>query len=45
MKTLTPNEQQMFLGFANNQTQLSLWTPIWAFDEFIPDLDVIGLIG
>ena len=42
IKTLTPNEQKMFLGFANEQTQLGLWNPIWAFKEFIPDLDVTG---
>ena len=44
LNQLTPAEQKLFLGFANRQSQMSLWVPIWAFDHFVPDLDIVGTI-
>jgi hypothetical protein len=42
LSKLTPVEQQLFYGFAKDQSKLTLWMPIWALNEFVPDIDIIG---
>lgn len=42
LSQLTPTEQTLFLGFAERQSRLRLWVPIWGLDQFVPDLDVLG---
>jgi hypothetical protein len=35
-------EQHLFFGFAQDQSKLTLWIPIWAIKHYVPDIDIIG---